>query len=235
MQSLTPTIPQPKYGGMFAYDKSIALNIVTANVYHAFGLRSASDIAAGLLKGFTFNAGRIVDANITSEADTGGKLRIVCSAAHGLVNGDIVTLGNMNNAGHNGVTVVLVDTTNPTTEFIANTITYVAGAGASAGVVYAPAYLEASAGSEGNYHANFIICGTASNTNKNIKWELNVGIAPADNIVTERLTTNTLATIEAAGNISVVAGNRIWVSGKNKDDTTDYTVKHFNLNLHKIS
>ena len=81
-----------RFAGFYAYNKAIAFNIVTADVYHAFGLRTASDFTAGLLRGWTFDAGRVVDSNITSEANTGGKLRIVCSAAHGLVNGDVVTV-----------------------------------------------------------------------------------------------------------------------------------------------
>lgn len=223
------------YGGFYAYDKAIAFNILTAGVYHAFGLRTPLDIVAGQLNGFTFDAGRIVDANITSEADTGGKLRIVCSAAHGLANGDIVTLANMNNAGHNGVTVVLLDATNPTTEFIANSITYVAGAGASSGAVYAPAYLQVGAASAGIYFASFTLDGTAANANKAWKWELNVGITPCDNIVSERNSTNSLASMTATGHVVLAAGDRVWISGKNSTDTTDYTVKNANLNLHRIS
>jgi len=222
-------------GGFYAYNKSIAFNIVTADVYHAFGLRTASDFTAVTLRGFTFDAGRIVDPNITSEANTGGKLRIVCNVSHGLVNGDIVTLGNMNNAGHNGATVVLLDATNPTTEFIANSIAYVDNAGASSGVVYAPAYLQASTGSAGIYQATFVIDGTASNNAKSWKWELNIGVTPADNIVTQRTTTNTMASMSSSGHITIADGNRIWLSGKNITDTTDYTVTNMNLHLERIS
>jgi hypothetical protein len=224
----------PCYGGMYVYNKTIAFNIITADVYHAFGLRTAADITATHLSNFTFDAGRIVDANITSEADTGGKLRIVGSAAHGLVNGDTVTLHGMNNAGHNGVTVVLLDGTNPTTEFIANTISYVAGAGASNGSVYAPAYLQAGAAAAGIYTTLVAIDGTAAAANKGWKWELNINQTAQDNIVTERTSTNSLASMATGGIITLAVGDRVWLSGKNITDTSDYTVKNMNIYLHRI-
>jgi hypothetical protein len=52
------------YGSFYAYGKTIAFNITTADVYHAFGQRTADDITVGPLRGWTFDAGRIVDANI---------------------------------------------------------------------------------------------------------------------------------------------------------------------------
>jgi hypothetical protein len=222
------------YGGFYAYNKSIAFSIVTADVYHGLGLRTAGDLTAGELNGFTFGAGRIVDADISSEADTGGKLRVVCSRAHGLVNGDVVTLHGMNNAGHNKASVVLLDGTNPTTEFIADSVTYVAGAGASTGSVYEPAYLKCSPGAGGRYAASFSIDGTAALINKNWKWELNKGVTALDNIVTERNSTNTLAAQSASGHVVLADGDRLWLSGKNLTDATDYTVKNLNVNLHRL-
>lgn len=222
------------YGGFYAYNKSIVFSIVTADVYHAFGLRTASDLTATHLSNFTFDAGRIVDANITSEANTGGKLRIVCSGAHGLVNGDIVTLHGMNHATHNAASVVLLDGTNPTTEFIANTISYNSGAGNSNGSVYAPAYLQAGAAAAGTYNALVLIDGTAAQLNKNWKWELNIGVIPQDNIVTERNSTTTLASMATGGLLTLAVGDRVWLSGKNTSDTSDYTVKNMNVYLNRV-
>lgn len=220
------------YGGFYCYEKAIAFNIATANVYHAFGSRVANDIVPGLLSGFTFSSGGIVDSNITSESNPSGDvLRITCSAAHLLTTGDIVTLSNMNNAGHNGKTkITAVDGTT----FDCDNIAYVAGAGASAGVVMTPACIKCQSGSEGVYLASFTIDGTAAFVNKAWKWELNKGLTASDNIVTERNTTNTLASMSANGHISLVAGDCVWLSGKNSTDTTDYTVRNMNLNLHKI-
>ena len=223
------------YGGMFAYNKAIPFNITVADTYHAFHLVTAGDIVTGLLQGFSFDAGRVVDANITSEVNgTGGKLRIVCSAAHSLVTGDLVVLGSMNNAGHNKPTRITTDGTNPTTEFLCDDITYVAGAGASAGTVDKPACLIALTGSDGVYFASVVIDGLSALPNKFWKFELNVNISAQDNVVTERKTTNTLASMSTNGNIQIAAGDCIWLSGKNITDTSDYTVQNLNINLHRI-
>jgi hypothetical protein len=221
--------------GMYAYNKTIAFNITVADTYHAVHLVTAGDIVSGTLNNWTFAAGRVVNANITSEASgTGGKLRIVCFAAHGLTTGNLVVLGNMNNAGHNKPTRITTDGTNPTTEFLCDDITYVAGAGASAGTVDEPAQLIAGSTAAGIYSATVNINGTAANQNKVWKFELNTNVSANDNIVTERYSTNTLASMSTSGLITVAAGDKIWISGKNITDTTDYTIKHLNLYLFKV-
>lgn len=223
------------YGGFYAYEKAIVFNITVSNTYHALHLITAGDFTAGLLDGFTFNAGRAVDANITSEASgTGGRLRIVCSGAHSLTTGDLVMLGNMNNAGHNKPTRITKDGTNPTTEFLCDDIAYVAGAGASAGTVDEPAYLKASTGSDGVYHIGFTIDGTAAGSNKSWKFEVNKNITPQDNVVAKRTTTATMASMTSTGNITIAAGDKIWLSGKNANDTSDYTIENFNMNLFRL-
>lgn len=223
------------YAEMYAYNKAILMNITVADTYHALHLAAANDIVTGLVSNWTFNAGRAVDTNITSEANgTGGKLRIVCSGAHSLTTGDLVVLGNMNDAAHNKPTRITTDGTNPTTEFLCDDINYVAGAGTSAGTVDEPAYLKAGTGAAGVYSARFKLDGTASNANKDWKFELNINITAQDNIVTQRTSTNTLATMSASGLITIADNDKVWISGKNITDTTDYTVKHFNLNLSKL-
>jgi len=224
----------PAYGEFYAYNKSILFNILTSDTYHCLRLGTAGDIVEGVSSGFTFNAGRVVDANITSEASgTGGKLRIVCSGVHSLTTGMLVCLANMNNAAHNKPTFVTIDGTNPTTEFLCDDITYVAGAGTSAGVVSEPASL--LAGSGGDYAASFTIDGTAALSNKLWKFELNVDLSTLDNIVSERLSTSSLASLTSAGHITLTTGQRVWISGKNATDTSDFTIKNLNLSIHKLS
>lgn len=234
INSMTSELYTRQYGSFYAYNKTIAMAITVQDTYHAIHLITAGDIVTGLVSGFEFYAGRVVDANITSEANgTGGKLRIVCSAAHGLSSGALVVLGNMNNAGHNKPTTISLDGTNPTTEFLCEDITYVAGAGTSAGTVIVPAYLRAEVGADGVYLAAFTICGTAAAINKLWKFELNSEVTAHDNVVTERLSTASLATMSAGDLINVVAGDRIWISGKNITDTGDYSIKHLSLSLTK--
>lgn len=221
------------YGEIYTYDKSVAFNIVTTNKYHAFKAVAGGDIVNNGLNGWTWDAGRVVDADITSEADNGsGLLRIVTSGAHSLSNDDIVVLVNMNDLAHDDACLVAVI---DGTTFDCSNISYSSGAGTSSGRVDEPAYLEAGANASGDYFALLNIDGTAANLNKDWKWELNKGITPYNNIVTERNTTNTLAQMTTGGLITgIVPGDRIWLSGKNITDTTDYTVKNFSLSVHKL-
>jgi hypothetical protein len=221
-----------KYGGFYAYNKAILLNILVADTYQAVRLVTAGDIVTGLVNGFTFYAGRSVDANITSEGNPSASiLLITCSANHGLTTGDLVVLGNMNNASHNKPTRVTVT---GLTTFTCDDISYIGAAGASAGTVEQPAYLQASSGSAGVYQANIKIDGTASNLSKAWKFEANINITPQDNVVTERTSTATLATMSAFGLITIAGGDRVWISAKNGTDTSDYTIQNLNLNLIKV-
>jgi len=223
------------YGGFYAYGKAIVLDFVAANQYHAIHLVTAGDIVAGILSGFTFNAGRTVDTNITSEANgTGGKLRIICSVPHGLSTGDLVVLTNMNNAGHNKPTRVTIDATNPTTEFLCDDITYVAGAGASAGNVDMPACLKASAGSAGVYSIAASVNGTCAAANKVIKLETNTNVTANDNTASSRTSTNSLGEIVCSGHITIAVGDCVWLSMKNITDSSNFTIENLNMHLSRI-
>lgn len=216
------------YGEMYMYEATQAVTINTTDVYHA-----VYGFSQGALGGFTFNAGRNVDANISAESNpAGATLRITTSAAHGLSTGDIVSQSNMNDAGHDGVTAVtVVDVTN----YDCDDIAYVAGAGASAGVVDEGSYLEAADDSEGTYIIHMSISGQAAGTNKVFKWEVNKNASAIDTVVGEReYTTTNIGNVASTGIVTVAAGDRLWLSGKNKTDATDFTIEHANINLHKL-
>jgi hypothetical protein len=221
-----------RYGGFYAYNKAIPFQITVSNVYHALHLVTAGDLVGGLMSGFTFNAGRVVDSNITSEGNPSGTLLLItCAANHGLTTGQIVMLGNMNSASHDLPTRVTVT---GLTTFTCDNVPYVTGAGASAGTVIEPAHLLASTGSAGIYQATFTLDGTAAAANKDWKFELNNNVTAQDNIVTERLSTNSLASMTSTGHITIADGDRLWLSGRNATDTGDYTVKNCNVSLHRI-
>ena len=228
-------IPEHLRAGFYVYDKAVLFQITVQSTYHAFHEITAGDITAGTLLGWTQYDGRVVSADITSEADgTGHLLRIVCPSAHGLTTGDLVMIGNANNAGHNKPTRITTDGTNPTTEFLCDDITYVAGAGGSSATVVVPAYLKANVGSAGDYNASFSINGTAAAANKVWKFELNTNITPNDNVVSERTTTGTLSEASPSGIITIANGDKVWLSGKNSTDTSDFTIKNANIHLFKI-
>ena len=223
-------IPSPaKYGEMHMYEETLTVTFNTVNVYHAiFGFH------VGSLKDFIFVDGKVVDANITAESNpSAALLQIETSGAHGLATGDIVTQSNMNDVLHNGATrVTVLDATNYTCQDIA----YVAGAGASAGVIYSPSYLQAGQGAEGFYLLNFSLSGSSAANAKTFKWELNCNQNAIDTIVTERKHAVTdMGCVASSGFSRVSPGDRVWLSGKNKTDANNFVIEHTNVNLHRIS
>lgn len=216
------------YAEMKMYEAGQAVTINTSGVYHG-----VYGYSTGIVNGWTFAAGRQVDANITSEADNGGTLRIVTSVAHNLTTGDIVTCTNMNDAGHNKPTAVTVV---DATTFDCDDIAYVAGAGASAGVIDEPSYLEAGAGSAGVYSCSMSVTGDSDNNNKIFKWEMYTNATEEDTIVAERnyAVGNDLGTVACTGFVTVSEGDRVWLAVENNTDTDNFEIAHSNINLHRL-
>ena len=216
------------YGEMYMYEATQGVTIETTDKYHAvFGFQT------GTVNGFTFDAGREVDANISTEANPSASvLRITTSAAHNLTTGDIVSQGNMNDLLHDGITAVtVVDATN----YDCDDINYVAGAGASAGVINEGSYLQASAGAAGDYIISMSVSGQSVGTGKTFKWEMNKNATPLDNIVVERKHGNTdIGSMASSGITTVAAGDRIFMSCKNTTDATDFTMEHANINIRRL-
>lgn len=225
--TLTANVFDSKYAEMTMYDASQVITINTANTYHA-----VMGYSAGSLNDWTFNAGRVVDADITSEADN-TVLRIVTSGAHSLANGDVITCTDMNNAGHNGVTVVTVI---DATTFDCDDINYIAGAGVSSGVIDEPSYLEAGSDSTGVYSCGFSISGLPAGINKTYKWEIYVNSDECDNVVGEhKHAIADIVSISSSGVlVSITPNDRVWLAIEGVTDTTDFTIEHSNINLHKL-
>ncbi len=213
-------------GEMYMYEAAETVTINTQDVYHAI-----KGFTAGSLSGWTFQDGRVVDANITSEADN-TILRIVTSGVHSLTTGDVVTHTNMNDAAHNKPSqVTVIDTTT----YDCDDITYVAGAGTSAGVVDEPGYLQAGVAAAGNYSLNYSCSGEAVGADT-FKMEAFHIAEEKDNTAAELdLGNNDLGPIPGTGFIpSVAAGDRIWMGCKNKTGTDNFLITNMNINLHRL-
>ena len=211
---------------MYMYDAAETVTINTQSKYHA-----VKGFTAGSLTGWTFQDGRVVDANITSEADN-TVLRIVTSGAHSLTTGDIVTCTNMNDAAHNSPTAVTVI---DATTFDCDDITYVAGAGASAGVIDEPGYLQAGAEAAGDYSANGSMSGDADGSDT-YKAELFHIAAEKDNTASKRkYSVGDLGPQPCTGFIDgVVAGDRIWMGIQNTTGTDNFVITYANVNIHRL-
>lgn len=224
------------YGGFWAYDKAATLTLAinTQNVYHALHNITASpaDIVTGLLQGWTFNKGRNVDTDIANIKDgAGGLLRIECSGPHLLTTNDVVAITKENRvAGNNKIVKVnVIDSTH----FDCQGLSYASGTQTSTAEIDEPAYLQCGVGAGGVYHANFACSFTSTNA-KVIKMELNVGVTAWDNVVAERTATGTVDTYGANGHITVLDGERVHISCKNKSGVEDVTITHANLNLLRV-
>jgi len=219
------------YGSLYTYNKAVSLNINTANAYHAYHLVAAGDVVTGLVDGWTFDAGRNVDADVSAEANNGGLLQIDTSAAHNLTTGDIVVITNANDAGHNDKTRVTVDDADT---FTCDDIAYVAGAGASAAEVDEPAYLEADSATNHIYNAAWSISGSSAIASKIFKFELVQNITDLDNTAAESTFSSTgiQNVAHPGGLIQVNTGDRIWIQCLNvTGDTTDFSVKDLTITL----
>lgn len=224
------------YGEMYTYDKAVSLAIVTANAFHAYHLIAAGDIVTGLCNGWTFNAGRVVDANITSITSSGGgspKARITCSGVHSLTTGDIVVLTGATAAGYNDKTRI---TTFSTTVFDCDDIPYVADENPSAANVVEPAHLKCTLATAQVFRAAFCLAGASALAAKIFRFELVQNVTGLENIVGESVFSGTtVQQVAQTGLVTVNTGDKIWMQCLNvSGDTTDFVVKHFQLNVARL-
>lgn len=213
-------------GEMFMYEATQTVTINTTNVYHGIFGFSTGDV-----ENWTFADGGLIDANIANEIDA-TDLQIETSGAHGLVTGDVVTHSDMNNAGHNGATAITyVDATN----YTCDDILYVAGAGASAGIVNQPATLTAGTGAAGKYKISFSLSGDPDGVGKTFKWEMNQNGSMIDTVVAERKHANAdIGSLGSGGFATIADGDKVWLSVKNITDDTNFVIEHGNVNLFKL-
>lgn len=217
------------YGEMYMYDNATACVIDTANVYHAvyntFGNNDGTLAPTTSTAAFTFKAG--AGYAITAVAD-GGSGTIDCTTAgHSLLAGEPITITGTTN--YNGVYLVLA--TGLTATNFKVTKAYVSSQTGSARLPATLKCLEA-----GVYAANFTVSGVAVTQNDVMKFELNKDATPLDSISARDLwdsgTNYTSST--GSGNVTLTAGQYVWLSVKNYSGTGDLTINCANVNLHRI-
>ena len=228
-----------KYGGFYAYDKAIALSILTQNSYNAFRQVTTGDLVASELLGWTFFEGTLVSAAITSEASNGAGsplLRIVTPAAHNLTSDHIVCINKANVLAHDKKTRVSI--INGTT-FDCTDIPYVSGAGASTATVNRPAYIKAATGSAGTYSCGFSVSFNgvgASSNGKRYRMEINQNVTDCDWISVEQTVQKytDIQSMSVNGNIVIADGDKLWISFANLDGVQDINIKHLSVRINRI-
>lgn len=221
------TCCRSRYGEFFSRARAYQFGVLVSGPWHALFSPSVGDIVTGSLRGWTFDPGKIA-ASVSTEENSGGRLLIHCSAAHGLVDRDLVALHRMNVTAHNKPTrVTRIDDVS----FSCDDVPYSSGAGASTGRVVVPAHLTAEITGRGTYMAIFRINATAPSNAKMYKFAVFVEVTQALNTEQSRSTTGTLGELICNGLIQVVPGDRVWVAGANETNTEDIVVRNCNLSI----
>lgn len=211
------------YANLHIHQNAVVTNILTANVSH---------LVAGLFveyitsDGFTFQAGST--GSITAFADAGSGNVTVTSAAHGMSNGDIISIAGTTN--YNGVFTVANATTNTYTivdTWVANdaTGTWIKGDN-----------LTVDTGIDGLYKVDFSIFGFSATNNKLFRWKVYKNATWETVLHTERIfATNDVGAMGNSGLIQLSDGDKITFAIENGTDTADFTMQHVSLTLVKIS
>lgn len=182
-----------------------------------------------LSTGWTFFAGKALTITAYATSDAGAKTQVTC-AAHGLVNGDIVTIANTTN--YDGIYIIEQKTDN--TFVIAKA--YVSDNGASVG--HAAGYLtNTDAGSTGTYW----IAGKASSTpetnNETFDFSFFHGVTQYEN-TESRIKLGIAADFSIAGAIgfcAYTAGEKIWAGCWNESGVGNITVRNGNMTIRQVS
>jgi hypothetical protein len=209
-------------GGMYVYNASQTITINTTNVYHAvIGLLEIAVNGAVTYKVSLVGA-------ITNTADNGGVLRCT-DVAHGLDDGDYVTLNGMGDAAHDGVTrITYIDADT----FDCDDITY--NSAADTGDWQRGTSLTINDGYGGIYDGAFSVTASSAVSNKNFKFEIYKNTTAFDEFAWERLFGNTGWGVGASGGVGVLeAGDVLWMAVENTTDSQNVVIRHANFHITK--
>lgn len=219
--------PDTNYAGMYLNDNNTDTVIGTAD--HPVMLHS---FTTGSLQGFTFDAGRIVDADIANEIDAGaGVLQIETSGAHNLTTGDVVSQTGMADAAHNGITIITVVNG---TNYTCDDIVYNANAGVSAGHIVEGSHLIAGTGSAGQYLVSFHIS-THVDAADTVKLQLYINSTACIKCIGQRrFANNDQGNITGGSIVTIAEGNKIYLTVTNTTGTNDLTNQYGNFVMHRL-
>jgi len=211
-------------GSLYLYEANQTITINTVAEYHG---------VVGLLEGSANGGATIYKAgltgSITSTANNGGVLRCT-DVAHGLDEGDYISLNGMGDAAHNGITrVTKIDDDT----FDCDDIAY--SSSSDTGSWQRGASLKIAPGYGGYYTGGFSITARSSVASKNFKFEVYKNTTAFDEFAWERLFGNTGWGVGASGGVGLLmAGDVIWLAVENTTDTQNCIINHANLHLVKV-
>jgi hypothetical protein len=196
--------------------------IAITNTYHA-----CPNATTGLVNGFTFKGGTV--KAVASVASAAGGTKITCtSVAHGLLDGEVITITNSTN--YDGV--YLVESKTNDTFVVAKA--YVA---TRAFNVCRGFSLKANTGTSGTFVLDWN-CAARNDSGSNKDWrvEANKNLIAQDKASCQiRVPSATETSTMAAGCIlTISAGDYIWISVKNLTDANDFLIVDANIRIRRI-
>lgn len=213
-----------RLGEMYMAENTTAQTISTQSVYHLAYV--PGECTTGSVARFAYADG--ATGAITAFADAGGGAVTVTSAAHGLANGQIVSIAGTTN--YNGVFEVSGATLNTfaiTAAWVADDATgaWVRGCSLTANAGAAGTYLL-------NWSASFAGAGAAS------VYDFCPFIGATCALQCERRRTSGNAAVygvaASACFISIAVGDVISFGIENASNTNAFTMRYFDLNLHRL-
>ncbi len=216
------------YGEMYLFQNTTATTIDTADVFHALSL---TELTAGELENWTYADG-VRGSDITAYAtyDSGNSTLVTTTAAHNLSAEDFVTISGTTN--YNNPYEVLSAPSGTTFEIdkVWDTNNDATGTYNRGGT------LTAGASSSGLYAVTWGITITPETNNHEFSAAIMFGKVPC-NKCRARARFGTAGDYRQVGSsaiIDVTSGDKITFAIKNVGATGNCTVRHGNLNLHRL-
>lgn len=217
-----PITDQHTYGEMYINNNSNAAVVETANTPIAI-----RQISEGLTKGFIFHAGSTgaVSWYADYSGTVAGSVLVSCTASHGLITGDIITIRGTTN--YNGIFEIVV--VNADQFYIIDT--WVADDGASDWDQGAS--LTAQPGADGVYTATWQMTAAPAGACRGIFF-ININDTPQVKSGAPReLAVNDEDNNSSTCLLEIVEGDILWLSIES-DSTTDITHTYGNFNLGRL-
>ncbi|MFC1806466.1 hypothetical protein ACFL09_05745 [Planctomycetota bacterium] len=208
-------------GSMFAYEATLTTTIEAQGQYYAI----QGFTVGSVVQGTTFKDGS--NGVITDTASNGALLRVT-DVGHGLDTGDYVTLNGMGDALHVASTRV---TSISADVFDCDNINW--NSDNDTGFWQRGSTLTVDTGFGGKYAVTWSVSCYSVGVNKNYKFEMVKNNTDLDEFASERkiAVASDLGSLGAGGEVSLVAGDKVWLQMQSTDSNSDLTIRHGNVHI----
>lgn len=217
---------EPRHAELYKYGDTNKTTIDTADAFHAL-----QNLSEGLSNGWTFAAGtRGTDITTMATYDGGASTLITTTADHNLSAGDSVTITGTTN--YNSPYKVL---SVPTTKTFEINKAWDTNNDATGTYSRGDSFIS-DAGSAGVYDFTWSITAVPDAINKLITGAIMINDSVCDKCRARDYFTKTQDETGGSGaQIEITNTDHVCIVFKNISDTTDFTIRHANFRIHRIS